>query len=103
MIAAGRFWVAADHPCLPGHFPDRPVVPGVVLLDEALALVLAAAPGLRVAGLQAARFLRPVLPDEEVEVLHGEIADGPVSFFCRVAGRDALRGAVLLARDEAVP
>ncbi len=97
MIPAGRFQVAPDHPCLPGHFPGRPVVPGVVLLDEALALLLAAAPGLRVAGLPAVRFLRPVLPGETVEVLQETLsAPGRVSFACRVAGRDAMRGAVLL-------
>jgi 3-hydroxymyristoyl/3-hydroxydecanoyl-(acyl carrier protein) dehydratase len=27
---------APDHPALPGHFPQHPIVPGVLLLDEAL-------------------------------------------------------------------
>ena len=103
MTPAGRFQVSPDHPCLPGHFPGRPVVPGVVLLDEALALLLAAAPDLRVAGLPAIRFLRPVLPGEAVEVLHeAPIAPGRVGFACRVAGQDAVRGAVLLATDGPV-
>ena len=31
--------IEADHPSLPGHFPGRPLVPGVMLLEQvALAL-----------------------------------------------------------------
>ena len=98
MIPAGRFQVAPDHACVPGHFPGQPVVPGVVLLDEALALLLAAAPGLRVEGFPVVRFLRPVLPGEDVDVLHEPpAAPGRMSFVCRVAGRDTVRGAALLA------
>ncbi len=26
--------IPADHPSLPGHFPGRPIVPAVVILDE---------------------------------------------------------------------
>jgi 3-hydroxymyristoyl/3-hydroxydecanoyl-(acyl carrier protein) dehydratase len=100
MAPAGRFRVAADHPCLPGHFPGRPVVPGVVLLDEALALLLAEAPGLRVTNLPVARFLRPVLPGEEVEVLRDATGPGRVGFVCRVAGRDAMRGAARLGAAD---
>ncbi len=78
-------------------------MPGVVLLDEALALLLAASPGLRVAGLPTVRFLRPVLPGEDVEVLHeAPVAPGRVGFTCRVAGQDAVRGAALLATDDSV-
>ena len=75
-------------------------MPGVVLLDEALALLLAATPGLHVAGLPTVRFFRPVLPGETVEVLQEALtACGRVSFACRVAGQDVVRGAALLAGD----
>jgi len=28
--------IAKDHPCLAGHFPNNPIVPGVVILDYVL-------------------------------------------------------------------
>jgi 3-hydroxymyristoyl/3-hydroxydecanoyl-(acyl carrier protein) dehydratase len=42
---------ATSHPALPGHFPNRPVVPGVLLIDQVLAKVL------ELSGLEAARLL----------------------------------------------
>ncbi len=57
------FTVMADHPCLPGHFPDRPIVPGVVLLDMIFAEL-----GLAPTALAAVRFMRPVRPGDVVAV-----------------------------------
>ncbi|MBF0263677.1 MAG: hypothetical protein HQL46_00265 [Gammaproteobacteria bacterium] len=34
MILQTEFTIAANHPSLEGHFPDNPVVPGVVILDQ---------------------------------------------------------------------
>jgi 3-hydroxymyristoyl/3-hydroxydecanoyl-(acyl carrier protein) dehydratase len=57
--------IAADHPSLPGHFPGRPIVPGVLLLDQAIAAAedWLRRP-LRIASLQHAKFTRPLLPRE---------------------------------------
>ena len=61
--------VPADHPALPGHFPGRPIVPGVLLLDRVIAAVLADAPGYTLAGFPAAKFLRPLAGDEAFEIV----------------------------------
>ena len=86
MQPAGQFAIPASHPSLPGHFPGAPVVPGVVLLVEALACL---PPGLM---LLSAKFTTPVLPDEMVSVASDLRPDGRVAFTGAVAGRQVLQG-----------
>lgn len=82
-----------DHPALPGHFPGRPVVPGVVLLDH---VMLAAAEflgerdggGWSIAQAPAVKFQRPLLPAEAVALEF----DGPA---------EKLRFRVVLSGDPA--
>jgi 3-hydroxyacyl-[acyl-carrier-protein] dehydratase len=94
--AAGSFCVSADHPCLPGHFLGGSIVPGVVLLDEAFALILAANPGWIVVGLPSVKFVRPVLPAQLVTVSWHEAAERRIAFACAVAAQTVLHGSVLL-------
>lgn len=63
------FAVAPDHPCLPGHFPGRPVVPGVVVLEHVLEAI-EAEHGPLPDGLAfpQVKFLRPLLPGQPAEV-----------------------------------
>lgn len=64
-----RVLVPRDHPGLPGHFPGRPIAPGVVLLDLIFAAIQNATPQqLRIEKIVSAKFLKPVQPDEPVEV-----------------------------------
>jgi 3-hydroxyacyl-[acyl-carrier-protein] dehydratase len=94
--AAGSFSVSADHPCLPGHFLGGSIVPGVVLLDEAFALILAANPGRIVVGLPSVKFVRPVLPAQLVTLSWREAAERHIAFTCAVAAQTVLHGSVLL-------
>ena len=63
-----RFSIAHDDPCLAGHFPGRPLVPGVVLLERVLAAAEAVAPLAAPLRLPQVKFLRPLLPGHEAEV-----------------------------------
>ena len=86
------FRVAADDPCLPGHFPGQPVVPGVRLLD-ALALALAgAAPPSRLVRLTRVKFAAPVLPEQTVLLRWTETAPGRIAFSASVDGTPVLAG-----------
>jgi len=97
MTPTGVFAIPLDHPSLPGHFPGNPIVPGVLLLAEVFALLFAAHPGMRVAGLLHAKFLRPVHPGEVVAV-SSRATEGRCVEFIGVIGNDrALRGAARLA------
>jgi 3-hydroxyacyl-[acyl-carrier-protein] dehydratase len=88
---AGRFVISAGHPALPGHFPGRPIVPGVVLLDEALALIRADLANASMPALTSAKFLGMVLPGQVVEVRYGP--PGPrIALACVVDGAVVLHG-----------
>lgn len=61
--------IDSEHPSLPGHFPGRPIVPGVVLLDT----VIAGAErwlgrSLQVKALPQTKFVQPLLPEQPANV-----------------------------------
>lgn len=88
------FAIPSDHPCLPGHFPGRPVVPGVVLLERVIEAVEAESSASANLRLPQVKFLRPLLPDETA---HVELqAAGPARWRFRVLREDG----VLLASGE---
>lgn len=95
----GSFMIVADHPCLPGHFPGRPLVPGVVLLDEVFVLIEADAgmAGQIVGGLANAKFLNPVRPDQHVVVHIDRTVRHRLGFTCRVAEIPVLTGSLSLS------
>ena len=71
-----RAWrLDADHPCLPGHFPGAPVVPGVLVL-EWLARALRDSRGLRLKRISQVKYLHPWRPGRDVELQLGEAGTG---------------------------
>src|SRR4029077_10218443 len=60
--------IPADHPSLAGHFPDAPVVPGVVILAEVTAALAEWRPGWQLTGVPAVKFLLPLKPEQSFTV-----------------------------------
>lgn len=87
-----EFRVAADHPSLPGHFPGSPLVPGVMLLEQ-VALALRAWRGERLARVQDAKFVAPLLPDQNAQVTLTDM-QGRVRFEIRRDDELLARGTV---------
>jgi len=90
-----RLRVPEDHPALPGHFPGRPIVPGVLLLDAVLQALRGARAG-RPARLLRAKFAAPVAPGTEVEIALAPRGEAPerFAFTCRAGGAVVLLGEV---------
>ena len=63
------FRVPPDHPALPGHFPGRPIVPAVMILD---AVIDAAQRSIDrpvvVTAMRSAKFLAPLLPGAQASI-----------------------------------
>lgn len=65
-----EFRFGMDEPVFAGHFPDRPILPGVFQLEMvrvAAELVMQCALGVR--EIRKAKFQRPILPDETVKLV----------------------------------
>lgn len=96
--------VAVDHPAFAGHFPGRPMLPGVALLAEAMeaatgnpSLANAIGPAPR---LSVVKFLAPVGPGATLDI---ELLLEPRSVWFRIetAGRAVATGQ--FARIDVAP
>lgn len=63
-----QFSIPSDHPSLPGHFPGRPIVPGVVVLERVLQAIEASHGPLGALRLPQVKFAQPLLPGETADI-----------------------------------
>ena len=102
--------VSVNEPHFQGHFPGRPIMPGVLILEamaQAAGLLVFASEGTRLeansvyyyVGIDNARFKRPVVPGDqlELEVALDRQLRGIGKFACvaRVAGQVAAEATIL--------
>jgi 3-hydroxyacyl-[acyl-carrier-protein] dehydratase len=105
--------VSANEPYFQGHFPGRPIMPGVLILEA-----MAQAAGLLIfsgkptheliyyyAGIDKARFKRPVLPGDQLELdvtLERQLRGiGKFACVARVAGAVAAEATILCSAQPA--
>lgn len=94
------FAIAPTHPCLAGHFPGRPIVPGVVILDRVLDAIEARHGALGAVHLPQVKFAQPLLPGEQASI---ELEAGAHHDAAAPRWRfRVLRDGVVLASGEAV-
>jgi 3-hydroxymyristoyl/3-hydroxydecanoyl-(acyl carrier protein) dehydratase len=84
--------IPADHPSLAGHFPNAPIAPGVVVLDEVAAALAEWRKGSRLIGIPFVKFLAPIKPGQSFTIAFDAAESTQVDFCCRVDGRVVVEG-----------
>jgi 3-hydroxymyristoyl/3-hydroxydecanoyl-(acyl carrier protein) dehydratase len=101
MASVADIHIPPDHPAFAGHFPGTPIVPGVVLLDEALD-VIAGALGLTLARctLAAVKFKSVVRPGQLVTLRFEFMEPGSVRFELESEGQPVASGTLSVAAPD---
>ena len=81
------------HPAAEGHFPGNPIIPGAVLLAEALRAIEAGAEAGRFPLIvKSAKFFAPTRPGDRVHIEYSRAPGATISFRCRVGDAPVLAG-----------
>jgi 3-hydroxymyristoyl/3-hydroxydecanoyl-(acyl carrier protein) dehydratase len=96
----GIIEIPADHPAYAGHFPNFPILPGAVLLDEALQII-GRERGIDLTRWQiaSAKFLGAVRPGDALRLEHDAPDDARIRLTIRVAERIVVSGVLTSVTD----
>ena len=77
-----QYTLPASHPCFAGHFPDDPIVPGVIILDLINALFQQWLPKKKLTDISQAKFHLPLRPDQLFTITLTQHNQNGVKFEC---------------------
>ena len=87
--------IPEDHPAFAGHFPKFPVLPGAVLLDEALqAIESSRGIDLRDWRIAFVKFMDAVRPGDALRLEHAAPHSGVIRFTIHAASRLVASGSL---------
>lgn len=92
-----NFIISDEHPSLAGHFPGYPIVPGVVILDYVSQALLDLTSARYVSEIKSVKFIRPILPLDEVEVTYTLKSLNTYQFKCSINDDFVVAGQVVVA------
>lgn len=84
MWESGEVFFASDHPTASGHFPGHPIIPGALLLDEVVKIIITPVGDTGEIVIRSVKFLQPVRPGETIIVQWKTLKNGDVKFECRL-------------------
>jgi 3-hydroxymyristoyl/3-hydroxydecanoyl-(acyl carrier protein) dehydratase len=91
----GPIKIPKDHPAFAGHFPKFPVLPGAVLLDEALQIIERERRiDLTQWRIASVKFLDVVRPGDALRLEHDAPHGGLIRFTIRSVERTVARGSL---------
>ncbi|CAG4883453.1 putative 4-coumarate--CoA ligase [Georgfuchsia toluolica] len=86
---APHMMISAEHPALSGHFPNNPLIPGVVILARVAQAIRTAFPHMELDTLLNARFHAPLKPGNAF-IIHPQLQDERVRFKVLLADSEVL-------------
>jgi 3-hydroxymyristoyl/3-hydroxydecanoyl-(acyl carrier protein) dehydratase len=96
-----RLAIPSSGPLFDGHFPGRPILPAVALLDRTVRLLAAAGARPALRGIPSLRLRRPVAPGDVLDLVAPAPApDGRARFEVRRAAESVADGVVLLGEPS---
>jgi 3-hydroxymyristoyl/3-hydroxydecanoyl-(acyl carrier protein) dehydratase len=102
IVATVTHCFSADHPVGAGHFPGNPVIPGALLLSEALHAIGAnLGANSQAFEIRTVKFLAPARPGDCVAIEYSRSADGLIRFTGSVGSRTVVAGEILCSAISA--
>ncbi len=95
-LLSTEFQFPEDHPCLAGHFPNDPIIPGVVLLETIRELLAGVRQDFIISGISQAKFHLPIRPGQRFNITLMEKKPDTIVFECQQQDQKLASGKLII-------